>query len=108
MLRCAIQLDHGQMPPLLVEADDHLKPLARFPGNECLGLGAGRTTWPTLARFDPWFAIGGIAIVIDLLGRLAAERRMRAILVVPVDERNKLTPERLTSQRDQMCSGALR
>ena len=66
MLRCAIQLDHGQMPSLLVEADDHLKPLARFPGNECLGLSAGRTTWPALARFDSWFAIGGIAMMIDL------------------------------------------
>ena len=79
MLRRAIQFDHWQMPLLLMKADDHLKPLARFPGNECLGLGAGRTTWPALARFDSWFAIGGIAIVIDLLGRLAAERRMRAI-----------------------------
>ncbi len=78
-----------------MKADDHLKPLAGFPGNEGLGFGAGRTTSPTLARFDPWSAIGGIAIVIDLLGRLAAERRMRAILVVPVDEQNKLTPEPL-------------
>ncbi|MCH8044306.1 MAG: hypothetical protein IID44_11370 [Planctomycetes bacterium] len=60
MLRCAIQLDHGQMPPLLVEADDDLKPLARSPGNERLGLGAGRTTWPTLARFDPWSAMGAL------------------------------------------------
>ena len=32
-----------------------------------------------------------------VLGCLAAERRMRAILVVPVDGGNKLTPKRLTS-----------
>ena len=62
------------MPSLLVEADDHLKPLARFPGNERLGFGAGRTAWPMLARFDPWSAVGGIAMVIDLLGYLSILR----------------------------------
>jgi hypothetical protein len=59
------------MPSLLMKADDHLKPLARLPGNERLGFGTGRTTSPMLARFDPWSAMGGIAIVIDFLGCLA-------------------------------------
>ena len=68
MLRCAIQLDHRQMPSLLMKADYHLKPLAGFPGNECLGFGTGRTTSPMLARFDPWSAIARIAVMIDLIG----------------------------------------
>ena len=107
MLRCAIQLDHGQMPSLLMKADDYLKPLARLPGNERLGFGTGRTTWPMLARFDPWSAIARIAVMIDLIGGLAAKGRMRAMFIVPVKEGNKLSSKRITSQRHQQLSGAL-
>ena len=106
-LRGASTRDHGQMSSLLVEADDHLEPLARFPGNECLGLGARRTTWPVFARFDPWSAIVGIAIVVDLIGGLTAKGRVRAMFVVPVEEGDKLSSKRITSQRHQLFSGAL-
>ena len=47
-----------------------------------------RTAWPASTRFEPRLLVRGLARIVHLVRRLASERFVRTVLVVPiVDER---------------------
>ena len=89
-----------------METDFGDETIARLSRHKRLGLGTRPAARPASARLNARSSIGGLPTQVDFVRRLAAERRMRAMLVVPIDEGNKLTPKRLTSLRNQDTSSA--
>src|SRR5271167_4412555 len=55
------------------------------PSHEGLRLGTRRTTRPGRTWFEPWLAIARETQEKDLVRRLAAQRGVRSVLVIPVD-----------------------
>ena len=50
-----------------------------------------RTAWPAIARFEPRLLVRGWARIVHFVRRFAAERLVRAVLIVPIaDEREFL------------------
>ncbi len=95
------------MPSTSVKVDTYLEPIAGLTGNKHLRSGGGRHTRPSFARFDTRSSMGGLSAEVDFIWRAAAKRRMRAMFVVPVDERKKLTTAGISSVSNQYSSRAL-
>ena len=58
-------------------------------------------------RFEAWATMGGPLTEVDFIRRLAIQRPMRAMFVVPVDERKKLATACAPSVRDEDSSRTL-
>ena len=77
------------MSSAIMEVDLDSESIARLSGNERMRSGAARAARPVLAWFDAWPSIGRSQTKIHFVGRLAFERRVRATLVVPSEERSE-------------------
>jgi hypothetical protein len=73
--------------------------------NECPRLCARRTARLVRARLEARAAIGGERIEVNLVRCLPAEPRVRAVLVVPFDDRIKFSLEGLASVWNQQQAG---
>ena len=60
--------------------------IAWFAFDIHLRSGAGCTAWPTFARFVPRLLAGCGLGTIDFVGRLAFERVVRTMVIVPIDD----------------------
>ena len=92
-------------PPMVVNV--YRESIARLAGDKRLRPCASRRTRPVFARFDGWATIGGSLSEVDFIRRLASKRCMRALFVVPVDERNNLATACFSSLGNQYSSRAL-
>ena len=90
---------------MVVEVDR--ESISRFASNKRLRSRASRRTRPALTRFDAWSSMGGSLTEVDFIRRLASERCMRAMFVVPVNERKKLATACFSFLRQQNSSRAL-
>ncbi len=66
-----------------MESYFELKAIAWLSGDERDRSGARRRPGPALAWFYPWSSIGGLQVEVNFIGRLALERRVGTMLVVP-------------------------
>ncbi len=70
----------------ILETDLKRESIAWLSRDERSWRGARRPSWPALAWFDAWTPILRSQTKVDFIGRLTAELRMRAMLVVPNKE----------------------
>ena len=73
-LRRAPDADDGQMSAAGMEPNVKFQPRARRAFHQRPRPCTWRTAWPTVARFEARFAVGGIAVKIDLVRGASAER----------------------------------
>ena len=76
---------------------------------KCPRFGTRRTTRPAGTRLESWATIGGISPIIDFVGRLAAEPRVRACFIIPFRDSREFAEKRFASIRheQQACKQAL-
>jgi hypothetical protein len=84
-LRRSSQRHHRQLLASGVKADVQRDLRAALPFHAGLRLGARRAARPFRARFQPRLAVGGLTPMVDLVGSLAAERRVWPVSIEPAD-----------------------
>ncbi len=62
-----------------------------FDGN--MRYSTRRTAWPAFTRLEPWLLAGRRARIIDFVWRLASERLVRTVLVVPIADEGEFPLE---------------
>ena len=85
-LRRTTKRDDGQMRVPVEVFDVNVESSTGRSRNEHLGFGTRRRTWPVRPWLDSRSTMGREATEVDLVGRLAAERRVRTVLVGPIDQ----------------------
>jgi hypothetical protein len=70
-----------------------IEPLPRLAADKRPRFGTRRPAWPTWAWFDSRLAVGGKTRFIDLVRRFASKGHVRSVFIVPLGDRNHLTPE---------------
>ncbi len=81
--------------------------ISRLASNKRLWPRASRSPRPALTSFNAWLSVSRSLTEVDFIRRLAIERCMRAMLVVPVNEGKKLATACFSSLRQQNSSPAL-
>lgn len=89
MLRRALQGADRKMSPAILEPEIERESIAWLPGDERAGRGTGRASRPAFARLDAWSSIGWSQSEVDFVGRLAFERGVRSMLVIPGEEKEE-------------------
>ncbi len=92
-LRRAFQRYDRQMALAFLETDLKRESIARLPGDERPWRRTRCASWPAFAGFDAWTSIVRSQAEEDFIGRLAMERRVGTMLVVPVKEGGDLPGE---------------
>ena len=82
-LGSAFQRYDWQMALAILEADLKRESIARLPGDERPWRGTRCSSWPAFAGFNAWTSIVRSQAEIDFIGRLAMERRVGTMLVIP-------------------------
>ena len=71
------------MPVIRHEVEMEFRVRAAWAANRGFRSSAGTARRPTGARFEPWSCVGGLAAIVDFVGRSAAEGFVRPVGVVP-------------------------
>ena len=108
-LRSESQCNDRQVLPTLMIAHTKANGSATVAGDRCVRSGAWRTARPFRARFVSRALTRRQHIMINLMWRLATERRVRSILIVPIRIPHKLPTERFASKwhKDDPCAFVL-
>ena len=81
-------------PTFRMECDFRRELIARLASDQCPWSGTRRSTWPARAWLESRATICRIAIVIQLVWRLATKCHVRPMLIVPVGDCGQLTSHR--------------
>ncbi len=87
-------------------ADFKGEAIARLSSDERVRLGAERSARPVFAWFNTRTPVGGAVSEVDFVRCAAAQRHVRAMLVIPIQKREKFTAEFFLSLRNQNSASA--
>ena len=85
----------------VMKGDLQCEAITWLSGDECARPGAGCASRPAFAWLDPRSSIGGPQSEVDFVGRLAFERDVRSMFVVPGEEDPDLSDDARSAQRNQ-------
>ena len=85
----------------ILEADLKRESIARLPADERLWRGTRRSSWPAFAGFNAWTSIVRWQAEVDFIGRLAMERRVGTMLVIPIKVGCKFPAKRCSALRHE-------
>ncbi len=76
-----------------MEVDDEGEAITGLSGDERARFGTGHASRPASARLDPRSSIGGPQLEVDFVRRLAFERGVRPMFIIPREEHCELPAE---------------
>jgi hypothetical protein len=106
-LRHSLQLYEWEVPSPRQVTNVQFDPLSATTSNLRLRPGTRRAPWPMTSRFIPWLATSRPSAEVDFVRRCTVESVVRPMPVVPGHEHRQLSPEVLSTVRNQQLPGAL-